>query len=132
MYNKGQVSIWIGNFNSLGDLEKYIQTEYIDDSVCLDSRFETDFNIEYYDEDFREINILDNPQDSFRCLLQEHSYCNSIISNYTKNHSDYIGSLYNSVILLYNYKYDQSVKEIEKEGIYIKYIGSVEYDEKEY
>ncbi|WP_369332846.1 immunity 22 family protein [Clostridium saccharoperbutylacetonicum] len=38
--------MWSGNFNSIVDLEKYIETEYTDDGVCHDSKFETDFKME--------------------------------------------------------------------------------------
>lgn len=74
---------------------------------------------------------MDEPQNSFACILEEHSYYKSIISNYTKQHSDLLDKQYNSVILLYNFKYNQNVKEKEEEDLYIKFIGSIEYDETE-
>lgn len=129
-YN-GQVSIWFGNFRDFSDLEGYVQTKYSDDGNSIDSKFEVDFKIDYFDEDFREINVLDEPQNSFACILEEHSYYKSIISNYTKQHSDLLDKQYNSVILLYNFKYNQNVKEKEEEDLHIKFIGSIEYDETE-
>lgn len=132
MESKGQVSIWIGNFSEFKELERYVQTDYTEDGDGIDSKFETDFGIEYYDEDFREINMLDEPQESFTCMIQEHSYYKSIIENYTKENSDYLGDKYNSIILLYNFKYNQNIKEIKGRDMYIRYVASVEYDEMDY
>lgn len=127
----GQVSIWLGNFNNLSDLERYVQTKYTDDGDSIDSKFETDFKIDYFDEDFREINVLEESQNSFSCILEDHSYYKSIIANYTDHHSDLLDKHYNSIILLYDFKYTENVKEIEEENMYIKFIGNIEYDETE-
>jgi hypothetical protein len=127
----GQVSIWLGNFNDLSDLEMYVQTKYTDDGDSIDSKFETDFKIDYFDEDFREINVLEESQNSFSCILEDHSYYKSIIANYTDHHSDLLDKHYNSIILLYDFKYTENVKEIEEENMYIKFIGNIEYDETE-
>ncbi len=127
----GQVSIWLGNFNDLSDLERYVQTKYTDDGDSINSKFETDFKIDYFDEDFREINVLEESQNSFSDILEDHSYYKSIIANYTDQYSDILDKHYNSIILLYDFKYTENVKEIEKENLYIKFIGSIEYDETE-
>lgn len=132
MESKGQVSIWIGNFSEFKELERYVQTDYTEDGDAIDSKFETNFGIKYYDEDFREINMLDEPEESFTCMIQEHSYYKSIIENYTKENSDYLGDKYNSIILLYNFNYNQNIKEIKGRDMYIRYVASVEYDEMDY
>ncbi|GKX65860.1 immunity 22 family protein [Inconstantimicrobium mannanitabidum] len=132
MESKGQVSIWVGNFSEFKELERYVESGYTEDGDSVDSKFEADFGIEYYDEDFREINMFEEPQESFTCMLQEHSYYNSIIKNYTKEQNDCLGTKYNSIILLYNFNYNKNVKEIQESDRYIKYIGSVEYDEMDY
>ena len=128
---KGQVSIWLGNFNDISDLEMYVQTKYTDDGDSINSKFETDFKIDFFDEDFREINVLEESQNYFSYIIEEHSYYKSIIANYTDQHSDLLDNHYNSVILLYDFKYTENVREIEEENMYIKIIGSIEYDETE-
>lgn len=125
----GQVSIWLGNFKNFSDLEKYVQTRYTKDGDSIDAQFEKDFQIDYYDEDFREINLLEAPQNSFANILQEHSYYKSIVTNYTKLYGDNLDMQYNSIILLYNFKYNSVVQEKKNSKRYIRFIGSVEYDE---
>lgn len=127
----GQVSIWLGNFKNFSDLEKYVQTQYTKDGDSIDSQFEKDFEIDYYDEDFREINLLEVPQNSFTNILQEHSYYKSIVSNYTKLYGDNLDMQYNSIILLYNLKYNSVVKEKKNSKRYVRFIGSVGYDDRE-
>lgn len=132
MKNEAVVSIWLGSFNCYEDLQKYIEVKYTEDGDSIDSKFEKDFKIDYYDEDFREVNFLEKSSDSFTYILQEHSYFNSIISNYTKCSNDKLERTYNSVILVYNFSYEEKVKEIQDSNKLIEFIGSVEYDENEY
>jgi hypothetical protein len=128
MEKRGMVSIWLGLFNPIERLQEYLQVNYTSDVDFIDSQFEKDFNIEYFDEDLREIDYLQNPTNSISDILKNHSYCESIISNYTQKLSDELDREYNSLILLYDYNYTGSQKEIKFKKSFIKFIGSVNFN----
>lgn len=125
------VSIWLGSWDSAQSLQEYLQVNYGEDGDYIDSEFENDFNIQCFDEDLREISYLEKPSTSFSSILSDHSFCKSIIRNFTQKLDDDLGREYNAVILIYDFKYMGSVKEIENRNMYIKFIGSMDY-EKEY
>lgn len=124
------VSIWLARFDCYEELREYIQEVYTDDGD-QESQFMKDFMINYYDEDFREADFLEEGSSSFSELLKDYSYYKSIISNYTNCKSDKLKRAYNSVILLYDYKYEGEVNKKEYSNKIIEFIGGTEYDKNE-
>ncbi|WP_202614168.1 immunity 22 family protein, partial [Parageobacillus thermoglucosidasius] len=64
----------MGNSKSYKDLQNYILNSYTEDGDLLPSEFEKDFNIDYYNEDFREVEFYDEPSNDLRVLLEGFSY----------------------------------------------------------
>jgi hypothetical protein len=125
---EGIVSIWLGISDSIKELQEYLQVYYSNEVDFINSKFEKDFNIQCFDEDLREINYLEQCSASFSIILSQHSYSQSIISNYIDKFGDELDKKYNSIILLYDFDYMGSVKEASHEGLVIKFIGTVEYN----
>ena len=128
MEKEGIVSIWLGISDSIKELQEYLQVYYSKEVDFINSKFEKDFNIQCFDEDLREINYLEQCSTSFGLILSQHSYSESIISNYINKFGDELDKKYNSIILLYDFDYMGSVKEASHEGLVIKFIGTGEYN----
>ncbi|BBW97522.1 immunity 22 family protein [Geobacillus icigianus] len=123
MESKGFVSLWVGHFKSAKEFQEYLLVKYNEDGDAIPSEFEKEFKIEYYDEDFKETHFYNEPSQSFENLLEGFSYDNVIIPKFLNlNNGDLIEKV-NSIVLLYDFKYDGTVKETRN----LKYIGSVDY-----
>ncbi|MBC1639998.1 immunity 22 family protein [Listeria welshimeri] len=123
MERNGKVSIWLGNIEDQESLEKYVNLTYDDDGESVSSRFFLDFNIDMddTDEDFIEKAVLENKSKDLPVLLEGCSYEDTVIPKVIKNIS--IEKYYNSIILIYNFDYEESVKTVSN----FDYITSVNY-----
>lgn len=128
----GTVSIWLGNFKCLRDLEEYVSIKYTEDGDSIDSQFEKDFSNDCIDEDFLEINYLDDSINEFSKIIEGHSYFNSIISNYSKQNIDKLDTIYNSSILAYDLNYDGDINKAKNGDGSQVFIGNFEYDKRDY
>jgi len=124
---EGVVSIWLGKSDSIKDFQQYLQANYSEEGNYINSKFEQDFDIDCFDEDLREMNYLEDPSNSFSLIVSNHSYCESIISNYLKKLDDELDMEYDCIILLYDFDYMGNIKEVSHKGISIKFIGPCDY-----
>jgi hypothetical protein len=69
----------VGKCNSKRDLQNYLFISYTEDGDAIPSKFETDFNIDYFEEDFREVAYFDEEQNTLPMLLEGCSYDNIVI-----------------------------------------------------
>jgi hypothetical protein len=111
MEKEGFVSLFIGNSKSYKDLRNYILNSYTEDGDLLSSEFEKDFNIDYYNEDFREVEYYDEPSNDLRVLLEGFSYDEEIIPKFIELCGERLNQEANSVILLYDFQYNGNVNE---------------------
>lgn len=116
MEKQGKVSIWIGNFDSKNVLHKHME-EVFDEEGDSTSEFMTDFKIEYIDIQFQEVDFS-NQKMSLYNRLEGCSYFETF-SNQLPN----IIKHYNSIVCLYNFKYDGLIKENNS----LKYLGCFDY-----
>lgn len=123
MEKEGFVSLFIGNSKSYKDLQNYILNSYTEDGDLLPSEFEKDFNIDYYNEDFREVEFYDEPSDDLRVLLEGFSYDEEIIPKFIELCGERLNQEVNSVILLYNFQYNGHVNEKNQ----FRFLGTVQY-----
>ncbi|MDR9797515.1 immunity 22 family protein [Aeribacillus pallidus] len=123
MEKEGFVSLFIGNSKSYKDLQNYILNSYTEDGDLLPSEFEKDFNIDYYNEDFREIEFYDEPSNDLRVLLEGFSYDEEIIPKFIELCGERLNQEANSVILLYNFQYNGNVNEKNQ----FRFLGTVQY-----
>lgn len=123
MERKGKVSIWLGNIEDQEALENYVNLTYDDDGESVPSRFFLDFNIDMNDtdEDFIEKAVLENKSKDLSFLLAGCSYEENVIPKVIKNVN--IGKYYNSIIMIYDFDYEESVKTVSN----FDYITSVNY-----
>jgi Immunity protein 22 len=111
MEKEGFASLFIGNSKSYKDLRNYILNSYTEDGDLLSSEFEKDFNIDYYNEDFREVEYYDEPSNDLRVLLEGFSYDEEIIPKFIELCGERLNQEANSVILLYDFQYNGNVNE---------------------
>lgn len=124
METDNTVSIWIGNFKNLTELENYIDLTYDDEGEIVVSDFFNDFKIDIndIDEDLIEKAVLPNETNDISIILCTASYEEQLLCELNALESLTINKG-NAVVLLYNYAYDGSVKSSD----YLNFITSVDY-----
>lgn len=128
MEYSGMVSVWFGVSKSFENLEKYVDIEYTEDGDSIDSKFGTNFEFGYYDEDNIEICFYEDPKNNVDDILNDFSYSELIIPKIKELiNGDNLAYSINSVIVLYDFKYNEVKSGDESENIEIKFIGTVPY-----
>lgn len=124
METDNTVSIWIGNFKNLTELENYIDLTYDDEGEIVVSDFFNDFKIDIndIDEDLIEKAVLPNEINDISIILRTASYEEQLLCKLNALESLTINKG-NVVVLIYNYAYDGSVKSSD----YLNFITSVDY-----
>ncbi|MFB6469006.1 immunity 22 family protein [Cytobacillus sp. Hz8] len=109
MEEQGMVSIWLGNIKTQNQLEKYVNLTYDEEGESVPSKFYGDFNIDMdeIDEDFIEKVVIEEKSDNISVLLEGCSY-EEIILPKVKEYVA-LNKLYNAVILIYNFEYQNLV-----------------------
>ncbi|MEO0838325.1 MAG: immunity 22 family protein [Cyanobacteria bacterium J06643_5] len=121
----GTVSLWLGKTNSPESLENILQIFYSEDGDFEGSVFTRAFGINFYDDDFREAEFLEESYNNIDNLLEDFSYDNIIIPRFSAVISP-LQQRFNTVVLLFNFRYSGTIEEWE-ETVYLKYFGSVSY-----
>ncbi|WP_291562599.1 MULTISPECIES: immunity 22 family protein [unclassified Clostridium] len=124
MEKRGKVSLWIGNFNSVVELKKYLCVGYTADGDQIYSKFANEFDFGHTDEDFIEYEFYDQKMTLIETLLRPFSYSDTITCRFGnllgKNVLD---RSVNSIILLYDYEHEEDIVQSNN----IEYIGCVSY-----
>ncbi|MBV7269135.1 immunity 22 family protein [Winogradskyella luteola] len=118
MEEDGRVSTWAGTFNNEIELTNYME-EIFDDEGDSTSQFMTDFQIDYIDPQFQEVDF-NNYETPFTEKLKGFSYINSFIEKLEK----YKVSC-NAIVCLYSFEYHKSTKDLHR----LQYIGCFDYKE---
>ena len=127
MSREDSVSLWLGVVESEQFLGDFKRVSYSEDGDFLGSPFTHVFKIECYDEDFCEIAHVPVSKE-FSGLLMGCSYDEVVIPRFTEAFGESgIPAGANALILLYNFDYDGSVRDVRAKGAEFKYIGSVGY-----
>lgn len=127
MQRENFVSLWLGNMKSMRIMEKYLKIKYSQDGDFIPSEFAEDFNIRRYDDDFREAEFYEKPSKNIYVLLEGFSYDKLIIEYLKGLFGEDLDKEYNTVILLYNFEYDDLIPEVNNKMGYFKFIGSTQY-----
>ncbi len=120
------VSLWVGKFPSIKELENYLLIAYTEDGDTIPSQFEKDFNIEYFDEDFSEAHYEEVKVHKLSQLLEGCSYDDVVIPNFVEKYGEGLPTNANSLILLYDFEHTKSRDDDEIHRV--KYVGSVQYE----
>ncbi|GAA0086280.1 immunity 22 family protein [Clostridium sp. CTA-7] len=124
MQKEGKVSLWLGCFSDEDSFRKFMEIKYTDNGDSIPSKFKIQFNIDYYNIDFSEIDFMEEKSDELQALLEGFSNDYEIIPKLDK---EYNKSMYNSIVLLYDFEYDcNSENYIDGENK-LNYIGFVDY-----
>ncbi|MGZ9653155.1 immunity 22 family protein [Bacillus cereus] len=109
----GIVSIWLGNMKTQDQLDAYINVTYDEEGNAMPASFFVDFNIDMIDvdEDFIEKEMLEEASDNVSMLLTGCSYDDKILSRIKEVVK--LNKSYNSIVLIYNFQYDNSVSNCE-------------------
>jgi len=121
------VSLWLGCFRDLETLERYTEVKYNEDGDSIPSLFEKDFTLGYYDRDLTEKDWIPEKENDIEKLLVDFSYDEQLIKQFKEIK---LVSKYNTIILIYNYKYDKEDKiiyTIDKNCYKLDYIGTAKY-----
>lgn len=123
MLKDKKVSLWLGTFSSGEEFNEYVEIKFDEDGNYIKSGFQKDFQIDKYDFDSVEKDwIMDSCEDVFS-LLSGFSYDNEIIPKFEKMISIDKLRKYNSIILLYNFQYDECCMNRKMD-----YIGCVDVE----
>lgn len=122
MEREGYVSLWVGNFSSKEEMENYLHISYDEDGDAIPSRFEEDFDIDYYDLDFREAEFYPTEVISMQELLKFCSYDEMIIPKFIDTIGEQLHQSVNSMILLYEFNYSG-----QQSGHPLTFLGTVKY-----
>ena len=121
------VSLWLGCFRDLETLERYTEIKYNEDGDSIPSLFEKKFTLGYYDRDLTEKDWILEKENDIEKLLVDFSYDEQLIKQFKEIK---LVSKYNTIILIYNYKYDKEDKiiyTIDKNCYKLDYIGTAKY-----
>lgn len=123
---EGYIAVWLGSFKDSSDFKEYIKVhyEYDDDIEDIDSDFEKDFGLKYYDRDIVESVILDKDYNTLKELFDGSSYLEDYLDKISDNQLYH----YNVIIRVYDYKYEDETKSIENNDNSIMFYGNIEYE----
>lgn len=127
MERKGKVSLWLGKADSLDRLEEYLKVSFSTDGEWRGSEFTSDYQIEFFDSDFREAEVV-NPSSELELLLEGFSYDDSVIPRFKELVTNEIPGGTNAVVLLYNFEYEGRIKNSSNPGVSLEFIGCVDYN----
>ena len=148
---ENNVSIWLGDCNSLKELNTYLSTVYIDNEIdageilnklflpCNQNRpfeqelrntfdehynqFEYDFGLSF-DDDFIEANVLEKFSDNIDVLLDGFSSSDTFLEEVKRSIGNPLAKSYNAIVILYNFKYDGRATEIKHKNLNLYFIGN--------
>lgn len=123
MQKEGKVSLWLGNFSDEESFREFMEIKYTNDGDSIQSEFKKQFKIEYYDIDFSEVDYTEEQSNDLKVLLEGFSNDYEIIPKFKEKYS---GNMYNSIVLLYDFEYDNNINYKNGNNI-LEFISCVDY-----
>ncbi|WP_238655358.1 immunity 22 family protein [Paenibacillus piscarius] len=127
MEQEGFVSLWVGNVQSLEELDRLLTVSYSDEGDFIPSIFANYFEIRRYDDAVREAEYYEEASNNLNLLLEGFSYDDEIAPKFITLVQEELPEEINAVILLYNFKYTGEIADATISSNYLRYLGSVEY-----
>ena len=91
------------------------------------NQFEYDFAM-FFDEDFMERVFFDKASNSTSALIGKHSWYQTYKHEFIALLGETLTKAYNAVVLIYDYRYNNSVKHIRHERFEIEFMGAVPFE----
>ena len=126
MQQKGSVSLWVGRADSGQALDDYVEETHPPEGGYLSS-FARDFRIRYYDEDFREAEVLVEPASGIRQMLDGFSYAEIVGPRFEQHYGKPLPCGLNAVVLIYNFSYGVEVEEARTPLLRLHFVGVSSY-----
>ncbi len=120
------VSLWLGNSESEEELENYTEFDYSCDDVTTSALIQDfDIDADEIDEDSFESVYLPESSGIISVLLRGCSYEEAVVKEFQRKIGDKLHSVYNSVILVYDYQYDRKIPASAGEKNQFQFMGCV-------
>lgn len=124
MESIGEVSLWLGNFNSEIELKNYVCVGSTADGDQIYSEFANEFDFGHTEVESIEYKFFNKQLVAIDELLKPFSYSDIITSRFKElTGKNEVDKSVNSVILLYDYKHEEDIVM----GNNVVYIGCVSY-----
>jgi hypothetical protein len=127
MEKEGFVSLWVGNVQSLEELDRLLAVSYSDEGDFIPSIFAKHFNIRRYDDAVREAEYYEEASDDLTQLLEGFSYDDEIVPRFTALVQEGLANDFNAIVLLYNFEYTGEIVQATIQSNYFGFLGAVEY-----
>ncbi len=126
------VSLWIGNADSMDDLERYVEFPWQDGEPDL-TNFCWDFGFNWFDEDFCAIFMIPRGHTNKLAMLFENfHFCDPIRDKFIALYGNELTEKYNCSILLYNYRYIPDASWVapscEDHTVRMEFVGTVPFE----
>lgn len=122
MIKDNRASLWLGAFEDADDFYRYVEVSYDEDGNVMPSIFQQKFKINKYDYDAIEVDWISIKCENIESLLYGFSGDSQIIPQYSEMIEREKIKSYNSIVLVYNFEYDESI--LMSDGL--SYIGCVD------
>lgn len=124
---ENNVSLWLGNFSTIDELDKYTEVDYDGDGDSIPSIFEREFKLGYYDRNLMEKDWISDAEDEIKELLLGFSHDDQLIKQFIDIK---LSSTYNTIILVYNYNYvngGKVINSVKNKKYELSFIGIAKY-----
>ena len=122
-----KVSLWVGQAASWNDLDEDLTFTFTEDGDAVPCAFGDAFDIDWFDDDFREASVRETPTVTVRELLDRHTSGSAIAKAVAMGPGNSLAEPCNAVVLLYDFEYTGHVKTAQlRVGTLLKFLGSFE------
>lgn len=124
---KGDVSLWLGNFASEEEFDRFFAESIAEDSNGTEplNGFAAAIGCGFYDHDFQEAHFFGAERLALRAMLGRFSYSASYLEAAARAAEEKNTASVNTVILLFDCEY----RGVTETSSPIRFIGSFPYDE---
>ena len=123
MIKDSRVSLWLGCFETPEEFAEYVDVKYDEDGNSIHSLFQEEFGISRYDQDAIERDWIASRCNDLKALLEGFSCDSEIIPQFEIMLRNEDICKYNSILLLYNFEYENIPPNEDKR---MDYIGCVD------
>ena len=148
MEENGVVSIWLGNANTVEDINDYLEEDYSDlesdfegfgededpyDFSFVTNLFGLDFGIGSYDHDFSSCEFFEPTNDLELIISPWNDLIPSLKQHAIKQFGRTLNQKYNTVLLLISYRYVPDINyprpEYAERKVMLEFLGAFPFDE---
>ena len=119
-----KVSVWTGNASSWDTLDEYLTFTFTEDGDSIPCRFAEAFDIDWFDDDYREASVSEQATLNMRELLKRHS-CGPEIAD-ALGDACFLSEPCNAMVLLFEFDYFGLVKSADLGNAKLRHLGTVD------